>query len=352
MRHYEKSSIAQDRMLHMQKIALELSNTMLQSRSLDELLTTILHRAIEIMPEASQGSILILNEDGFLEFKALHGYDADLSQVKIDPKESYQWRATQGNFIQPIIIDDLLEYTEDFLTDDTYTALKALDALSSKSSLSAPILIDDHFYGSINIDSTTTHVFGKEHLSLMAYFANQATIAIKNHQLYEKMLFLSKYDGLTHVYHRHYFEELCHELFEKHLQTGKIISVVLCDLNKFKSINDKYGHASGDQVLTYFAQKLRQLLSADDILARFGGDEFVAVIMDQDYNTALSRLKVICASISSEPIALKSVNHTIHCHFSYGIAQFPLEGSDLKSLIHVADARMYENKNSPCQSHQ
>ncbi|PKM56914.1 MAG: hypothetical protein CVU98_08725 [Firmicutes bacterium HGW-Firmicutes-3] len=338
------SSNDQVRMLHSQKIMLELSNTMIQVSGLKELMSIILNKAIEVIPKAKFGSILVMNHEGYLEFQAIVGFDDDLYNITLDPKESYQWQATGGHFSGPIIIEDLMKYSKEFINEDTYNSMKDMDALSLKSSLSAPILIDGQFYGSINIDSEENNMFDDQDLTLMAYFANQATIAITNHQLYEKLLHLSKYDGLTKVLNRPYFEELFENNLAKSKRYEEKVTLVVVDLNNFKQINDLYGHSIGDFVLTTFAERFSNMIRETDLLARYGGDEFVIVFFKSDYEQTLIKLESIHLNITSQPIDLTTLEKRIHCSFSYGLAEFPRDGDSLKTLFHIADHRMYEMK--------
>jgi len=338
------SSSDQVRMLRSQKIMLELSNTMIQVSGLKALMSIILDKAIEVIPKAKFGSILVMNHEGNLEFQAIVGFDDDLYNITLDPKESYQWIATGGQFNGPIIIEDLLKYSKDFINENTYNSMKNMDALSLKSSLSAPILMDGQFYGSINIDSEENNMFDEQDLMLMAYFANQATIAITNHQLYEKLLHLSKYDGLTKVFNRPYFEELFENNLARSKRSGEKITLVVIDLNNFKQINDQYGHSIGDYVLTTFAERLSHLIRETDLLARYGGDEFVVVFFNSDYEQTLLKLENLHQTITGQSFDLKPLDKKIHCTFSYGLGEFPKDGDSLKTLFHIADHRMYDMK--------
>ncbi|MDF1617138.1 sensor domain-containing diguanylate cyclase [Petrocella sp. FN5] len=338
------SSNDQVRMLRSQRIMLELSNTMIQVSGLKELMSIILNKAIEVIPKAKFGSILVMNCEGSLEFQAIVGFDDDLYNITLDPKESYQWQATGGHFSGPVIIEDLLKYSKDFINEDTYNSMKDIDALSLKSSLSAPILIDGQFYGSINIDSEENNMFDEQDVTLMAYFANQATIAITNHQLYEKLLHLSKYDGLTKVLNRPYFEELFENNLARSKRNGEKVTLVVIDLNNFKHINDQYGHSVGDHVLTTFAKRLSHLIRETDLLARYGGDEFIIVFFNSDYNQTMVKLKNIHQKVTDELIDLAPLDKKIYCSFSYGLGEFPKDGDSLKTLFYIADHRMYDMK--------
>jgi diguanylate cyclase (GGDEF)-like protein len=331
-------------MLRLQEAMLELSSYMTKVNSLNELLDIILRKAIDVIPGAEFGSILVMNKEGQLEFKAIYGFEHDLFKVKLDPTECYQWRATSGNFSGPLIIQDLSQLSKELMTEETYSIMNEANALTTKSSLSAPLLINGQFFGSINIDSVDTNVFKEEDIKLMAYFADQVTIAIRNHQYYEKMLFMSKYDSLTGVMNRHYFQEYAETILQESSQKKDPLTFVIMDLNNFKAINDQYGHASGDIILTFFANSFSSQLSQVDFFARYGGDEFIAVFFNSDTTNTVQKLHSIYNNITQNPIKLTPDSQEVHCLFSYGMAEFPNEGTELKTLIHLADQRMYIHK--------
>jgi diguanylate cyclase (GGDEF)-like protein len=332
-------------MFQLQKAMLELSSQMTTLNSLNELLDIILKKAIEVIPEAEYGSILVMNAEGLLEFKAIYGFKEDLFKVKLDPTESYQWQATNGYFSGALIIQDLSVFSKNFMTEENYSVMDEIDALCPKSSLSAPLLIDGQFFGSINVDSSKMYVFKDEHKKLMTYFANQATIAIRNHQYYEKMLFLSKYDGLTKVMNRHYFQQQIEAILSNDTTNKEPITFVLMDLDNFKTINDQYGHSSGDHILTCFTTSFSSQVSHNTLFARYGGDEFIAIFFNSDIHQTTNKIKPIYDSITKSPIQLNANREDrVYCLFSYGMAEYPTEGNELKTLIHLADQRMYKHK--------
>lgn len=333
-----------NKMLHTQKVMLELSNQMIQVNNFEDLMNTILQKAIEVIPKARYGSILVMNDDQMLEFKALVGFDEALYEVRLKPEASYQWQATGGDFKEPVIIKDLMNFTRNFMDDENYETMKDADALNINSTLSAPILLEGQFFGSINIDSEEQDLFSEQDVKVMAYFANQASVAIANHKLYEKMHFLSKHDDLTGVLNRNSLETAFEMMMKRHEDTPIQASVVVIDLNEFKMINDSYGHAAGDKVLEVFAERCKSKIKKTDVISRFGGDEFVIVFYNSHFQQTEVRMCELAETITSDPIHLKDQEMMAHIDFSYGIAESPLDGTRLKELLRVADKRMYDFK--------
>ena len=323
-------------------ILLELSNSLMSIRDTDALLQTILTKAIEVVPAGKYGSILVLNGDDDLEYKAIYGFDTRLYSVKMQNKESFQWRMTEGHFVEPMVIENISQYGKTYMEDDTYDTMMEIKALTLQSTLSAPILINGEFYGSINIDSVESDAFSDQDITLMKYFANQAASVIQNHQLFEKTLYLSRYDALTGINNRRHFEEL----FEKYVQTAHrpeaSCSLMVMDLNGLKSVNDTLGHWVGDQMLQTFCQKFRETFSERALFARYGGDEFVAVFFRCGRMEAEERLGRFRIQLLSNPIM--AGKHEVWIDFSYGASEFPVESETYQGLVRLADERMYARK--------
>jgi diguanylate cyclase (GGDEF)-like protein len=124
------------------------------------------------------------------------------------------------------------------------------------------------------------------------------------------------------------------------------VALVFIDLNGFKQINDRHGHAVGDQILIGTAQRLKQTLRGSDMVARLGGDEFVVVIEGLAIGMSLhDEAQIIGEKILrrlSQPLNLGDTSHQVGA--SLGIALFPEHGPNIDCLIHVADQAMYTAK--------
>ena len=118
------------------------------------------------------------------------------------------------------------------------------------------------------------------------------------------------------------------------------VGVLVCDLDGFKQVNDRFGHLKGNEVLQCVAKGLRETCRGSDYVARMGGDEFVIVVPDfpEDYSPQLERLRAAAAAagqiVSEEPCLSMSV----------GVAIFPADGRDVEALLANADKRMYQLK--------
>lgn len=159
------------------------------------------------------------------------------------------------------------------------------------------------------------------------------------HEELKALSIKAQYDPLTELLNRHGLEN---KLDEK-ASMGKPFTLVLFDLNWFKQVNDRYGHAAGDSILKYIAEGIRNSLSKDDIGGRWGGDEFVLII---DGNNR-QRVTDVCEQLIgfiTQPYQLEEFETEVTVGASMGAAMFPHHKTDIKELVALADKAMYAAK--------
>ncbi len=149
-------------------------------------------------------------------------------------------------------------------------------------------------------------------------------------------------DSLTGLYNRHYLEEIANKELHKSKRHGYPLSVVMLDLDRFKEINDRYGHGAGDAVLKDFAQILKSNLRESDFLFRYGGEEFLIIMpftSSKEAKKVLERLKLKISQKESLIIAGERISYT----FSAGIAELKDQQS-IYELIAQSDEKLYMAK--------
>ncbi|WP_372877566.1 diguanylate cyclase domain-containing protein [Pseudomonas sp.] len=159
---------------------------------------------------------------------------------------------------------------------------------------------------------------------------------------------IARHDPLTGLPNRLLLEESLAQALARARRNATRVALVFIDLNGFKQINDKHGHAVGDRVLVGTAQRLLQSLRESDMVARLGGDEFVVVIEGLTLGRSLhEEAQMIGEKILqrlSQPLSLGDASHQVGA--SLGIALYPEHGPNIDSLIHIADQAMYAAKRS------
>jgi two-component system cell cycle response regulator len=161
---------------------------------------------------------------------------------------------------------------------------------------------------------------------------------------YERSLSLALTDSLTGLYNRRYAMRHLDGLMRRVAATGKTMGVLVCDLDRFKSVNDSYGHAAGDEVLKQFAQRATACMRNIDMLARMGGEEFVAFLPDTDGPTALRIAERLVRKVADTPMAVDGApDRQLTVTVSVGVASTSTEIPG-EELIKMADAALYRAK--------
>ncbi|MCT4595733.1 MAG: sensor domain-containing diguanylate cyclase [Anaeromicrobium sp.] len=333
-----------ERYNNIKDVILQVSNSIIHINDKDTLFQTIVDSAVEIIDKADLASILIATGDGTFQFKGIYGCSLSLiSHVRLNIKETFLRNYDKENLHQSTIINHTNKFNEKYMDKDTFNLFTSLNLLNIKSTLSTPIIVDGELYGFFNVDNNKSHnIFTEEDQVIMEYLSGQLSIAIRNQCLFEKTLFLSQYDGLTKVYHRHYFEEIYSNVYKRALRYKENFSLAILDLNDLKIINDIHGHIYGDKAIALFSKVLKENFRESDIIGRYGGDEFIIVTLDSHKDQIEEKFKLIQRDLIEKPILYNENKITIT--FSYGISSFPEDSTDSDSLIKIADFRMYENK--------
>jgi len=154
---------------------------------------------------------------------------------------------------------------------------------------------------------------------------------------------LSRTDALTGVHNRRHVEEQLHQHASAARRHGLALSAIMLDIDQFKGINDAFGHAAGDAVLQQFARRLGALLRAEDIGARWGGEEFLVVLPYTDLEGAAVMGERFRAAVADEPFVVPT-GQAIRVTVSGGCASS--RGEDPEQLVRDADAALYDAKQS------
>jgi diguanylate cyclase (GGDEF)-like protein len=153
---------------------------------------------------------------------------------------------------------------------------------------------------------------------------------------------LAYYDNLTGAANRYQFLERLRQEIAKAQRTGHSIAVLYMDLNRFKIVNDSYGHAVGDNLLCQVVQRMRSCIRESDIVARIGGDEFSVILSPvEDANSAAGVATKLIDSLS-EPVFVDS--HELDVGVSIGISLYPRDGDGVNNIVLNADRAMYHAK--------
>ncbi len=153
-------------------------------------------------------------------------------------------------------------------------------------------------------------------------------------------------DPLTGLNNRRYLDNHLNVLFNRSMARGRPLSVLITDIDRFKQVNDTYGHDGGDQVLKEFATRVRSTVRGADLACRYGGEEFVVVMPDTSPEVAAAVAERLRAAIESTPFLLKSSGETLNITASFGISSRISSVITPDQLMKQADIALYQAKNT------
>ncbi len=180
-------------------------------------------------------------------------------------------------------------------------------------------------------------------LPLAGAVASHIAVALENVRRYEDVQFLAERDSLTGLLNHRGFSRRFEQEAVRSMRSGSVLGLVMIDVDNFKLFNDAHGHVVGDQVLQEVARILTAALRRSDIIARYGGDEFIAALPDTDAEAAVQLVERVRVALRESPFVVGGHN-AIPLQMSYGIAVLPNDGNTAADLLAAADANLYRSK--------
>ncbi|AFK85983.1 MULTISPECIES: sensor domain-containing diguanylate cyclase [Thermoanaerobacterium] len=207
------------------------------------------------------------------------------------------------------------------------------------SAIVVPIKGAEGVMGCISAFQNEINAFDEDSLKIMEALSEQSSIAIMNAKRYFEISKKSITDPLTKTYNRRFFDQILHDSIAKSSIEKTPVSLIMLDVDRFKQINDTYGHMVGDTVLREIASRIKSCVRNNDIVARYGGEEFSVILPNLTAEQACVIAERIRYEVSSKPI--KTDAGDINITVSAGVADFPNKAESAEKLISHADRALY-----------
>lgn len=307
----------------------EVAKLLMSTLNLKDLMENILKIAVQVTE--SQMGIIYLSEDNGkrLAPRVTYGIKSDIKDLAMG--EGYPGRAAQDKTTL-ILSPDKESYEEMIELGFTKSSPKEIAYI--------PLVYQERSLGTLVLGSVQKFV--EDEVELFDYLANQISVALDNAIMHQHIHELSMIDGLTGLFNRRHLNERLNAEWASHTRHGKPLSVILSDIDNFKSVNDTYGHDKGDEVIRDIAEIFKECCRMEDIPGRYGGEEFVAILPNTDREGAVKL---------AERIAEKARSHDYEwmenraATLSVGVASVPeIEAQSGEDLVQVADSAMYKAK--------
>jgi diguanylate cyclase (GGDEF)-like protein len=211
----------------------------------------------------------------------------------------------------------------------------------ARSILCTSISYGEKHLGVLNVESRLARAFSSEDVLIFSTLADLLATALHNAFIFQKLQQQSITDGLTGIKTRRFFMESLTSEWKRASRSRRPFSVVLVDLDKFKEVNDTAGHLEGDLVLARVGRLLEQKCRQSNVVARYGGDEFVILMPETGIDQARALAERLRVWLAMDPMVRE---HNITG--SFGVGSFPVHGFSSEDILRVADAGMYVAKHA------
>jgi diguanylate cyclase (GGDEF)-like protein len=242
-----------------------------------------------------------------------------------------------------IVVESIVEATGALagavVAADGTTAAGVGDAHAAGDAIRFPLRTGASDFGTLELIGDG---FDHGNVETAASLAAQAVVALENARLHRVVERQALLDGLTGLANRRSLDETLHDELARAVRFGDELCLVLCDLDNFKSVNDRFGHPCGDLVLRSFAQTLGETVRDIDTAGRWGGEEFAVVLPGTDLAGGTQLAERVRQAIEIRELAAED-GSPLPVTASFGVAVFPQTGS-LEGLIAAADGALYEAK--------
>ncbi len=331
-----------NRSLHNLSMLFDVTRALGAVSDLTALLKLILNRAIGAV-DAEKGSLMLLDESSDeLVIRVVQGLPDPEVERRINEGEIQCRRFKRGEGVAGKVLESRTTHrVGDVGIDEDF---KDRESSHVQSILCVPLEVDDEVIGVINITNRREGgVFAAEDESILEALANQAAVAIARTRLYEAAIT----DGLTGLYIRRFVMHRLQKEVRRSRRYDTPLSIVMCDIDHFKRVNDTYGHPAGDAVIIAVAKAIRTALRQDvDVAGRYGGEEFLLLLPQTGSEGARKVAERLRAAIEETRVDVGD-GHILQVTMSFGVTQLgESDQASAESVLKRADDALYESKDN------
>lgn len=315
---------------------IEVAKAVVSTLDLDTVLQAILTSAMGFA-ETPAGSVALYCEEQ-REF-TLHAH----SGLSADFVRNESWGVARGG-----LTEQVLKGGEIFFIEDTDQAPYFNNPIAInegiRSLVGVPLVFQGVTQGILYLDDFVPRLFDRDRLNLLSVLASFAAMAIHNATLHRHTKIMAITDALTGLHNHRYFKQHFKQEMARAQRYHKPLSIIMMDIDDFKTFNDKFGHASGDRLLCTLGPRVLQTIRGVDVAFRYGGEELIVLLPDTRLDQAILAAERLRRSVEEgTPRDVAScASHGVT--ISVGVASYPDNADNMDELFNIVDSLLYRAK--------
>ncbi len=323
----------------------EMSAVLNSSLELSEVLDNLLVQIRLAVPYDFCIFLLYDEKTDLVTVAALKGYDSRMSGVSFPLAQSAVLTHMMSEWNNRGVIS--IHHAPDLGNRGREIGLFPLKELQQPlmSLFGKPLVAQDKFIGAAFLGSIRSRAFTEYHRNLMDTLLNQVSMFVNNSILHRRIRDMARTDGLTGLLNHRTFVEKLTEEYRRLDRESRPFSILLMDIDKFKSVNDRYGHPVGDAAIKTVAKVMKETVRGSDFVARYGGEEFAVGMVETDSRGALQMAERI-RKILEKTVVTRVSDGELRITVSIGVSSFPEDTRNVADLVTMADNALYQAKRS------
>lgn len=291
-----------------------------------------------------------------LEAGRLYLYDSSDARLHNTAQRGMLPEAAESVSVQPAATGDdgalssSVAYRQTIVTDDAggerleFPFFAGRTSAEVSSIMTKPLIIADEVIGAVQVFAFEGRRFSVEDQSLFHAVTDELAVAMRHARMLEETSRMAITDPLTGLYNYRFTQDFLRKRLSESRRRKRPLAIVMADVDNLQAINERFGHEVGDRVLREFGQRLAGSVRLSDVVARYGGDEFLVLLPETQLSDAVMLAERMAQSIAQYEWGLGDGEVSVTA--SLGCASFPEAGSQMQMLLKAADAALYRAKQS------
>ncbi|GFO61941.1 GGDEF domain-containing protein [Geomonas silvestris] len=318
------------------KDLIEVAKAVVSTLDLDTVLQAILTSAMGLASTPA-GSVALYNEERQeLSLHAHAGLTADFVKKE-------RWTVAPGGLTDRVLKAGEISFIEDTAKASFFKNPIAINE-GIRSLICVPLVFQSRIMGILYLDDFEPRQFDRDRLNLLSILASFAAMAIHNATLHKRTKLMAITDSLTGLHNHRYFKQFFKQEMGRAKRYHKPFSIIMMDVDDFKSFNDSFGHAVGDELLTVLGTVILETIRGVDVAFRYGGEEFIVLLPETRLDKAILAAERLRAAVQTGTVNKLAGSGGRGVTVSIGVASYPENADKMDELFNIVDSLLYQAK--------